>query len=98
MRLETVVPFGRSLVEYRQMFNLTGTDLKLRLLGVGDGPASFNAEATQFGSRVTSIDPIYQFSGCDIRARFEAVVDGIIEQVRATPEDWVWTYSQQRED
>lgn len=92
MRLETVVPFGRSLAEYGKMFNLTETDLQQRLLGVGDGPASFNAEATPLGSRVTSIDPIYQFSGPEIEARFDAVVDGIIEQVRATPEDWVWTH------
>lgn len=55
MRLETVVSFGRSLVEYRQMFNLTEDDLKLRLLGVGDGPAIFNAQATQFDSREVRI-------------------------------------------
>jgi hypothetical protein len=94
MKLETIVPFGRSLDEYIKMFNLTDADLKQRLLGVGDGPASFNAEATQLGYTVTSIDPVYQCSGAEILSRFNAVVDDIIEQVRASPNDWVWTHHQ----
>jgi SAM-dependent methyltransferase len=92
MKLDAVVPFGRSLHEYQQMFNLTSDDLKGRILGVGDGPASFNAEATHQGIKVISIDPIYNFSGAEILQRFNAVVDNIIEQVKATPGDWVWTY------
>jgi hypothetical protein len=32
------------------------------------------------------------FSGAEIRSRFEAVLDNIIAQIEATPEDWVWTY------
>lgn len=92
MILEKVVPFGRSFDEYVQMFNLSSADLSGRILGVGDGPASFNAEATQQGYSVTSVDPIYTFSGQEIRTRFDAVVDDIINQVEATPDDWVWTY------
>lgn len=92
MRLDSVVPFGRSLDEYIKMFNLAHADLAQRILGVADGPASFNAEATKLGCMVTSIDPIYQFSGTEILARFNAVVDHIINQVRASPDDWEWTY------
>lgn len=36
MRLEKVVPFGRSLDEYIKMFNLSELDFKKRILGVGD--------------------------------------------------------------
>jgi hypothetical protein len=92
MVLEKIVPFGRLFDEYVQMFNLTPTDLSGEIIGVGDGPASFNAEATQQGYSVTSIDPIYSFLGQEIESRFNAVVDNIINQVKATPEDWVWTY------
>jgi hypothetical protein len=92
MRLEKVVPFGRSLDEYIRMFALSQSDLQSKILGVGDGPASFNAEATQLGYHVTSIDPIYQFTGAEIFERFQEVVDDIIEQVRQTPDSWVWTY------
>jgi hypothetical protein len=92
MKLDNVVPFGRSLDEYRRMFCLSEADLSKRILGVGDGPASFNAEATASGSQVISIDPIYQFTGEEILARFDHVLDAIIDQVKATPEDWVWQY------
>lgn len=92
VQLQQVVPFGRSLDEYIKMFNLEVGDRQKRILGIADGPASFNAEATQQGFAVTSIDPIYQFSGADILSRFNAVVDDIIEQVRNTPDDWVWSY------
>lgn len=70
MRLEKVVPFGRSLDEYIKMFNLSPSDFKKRILGVADGPASFNAEATKIGGMVTSIDPLYQFSEREILKRF----------------------------
>jgi len=98
MKLEKVVPFGRSLDEYIKMFNLSNSDLNKRILGVADGPASFNAEATRIGASVTSIDPVYQFSAEEIRKRFNEVVDHIIDQVKATPNDWVWSYHKSPED
>ncbi len=94
MKLDAVVPFGRSLDEYTHMFDLTPVELSQPILGVGDGPASFNAEATQKGAQIISIDPIYTFSGDEIRQRFNAVADNIIKQVKATSEDYVWTYHQ----
>jgi hypothetical protein len=98
MKLDAVVPFGRSLDEYIRMFNLTTIDLGQRILGIGDGPASFNAEATQGGVQVISVDPVYAFSGAEIQHRFEAVVDSIIGQVRATPNNWVWSYHKSPDD
>jgi hypothetical protein len=98
MQLDAVVPFGRSLDEYIQMFGLTPTDLSHRILGVGDGPASFNAEASQQGASVISIDPIYCFTGAEILQRFDAVVDNIIGQVKATADDYVWGYHKSPED
>ena len=44
VRLDHIVPWGRSLDEYRLMFNLTESELGSTILGCGDGPASFNAE------------------------------------------------------
>ena len=62
MKLEQVVPWGRSLAEYRAMFTLSEEDLQKRILGCGDGPASFNAEMTASGKpTVTSVDPLYAF-------------------------------------
>jgi SAM-dependent methyltransferase len=98
MKLEKVVPFGRSFDEYQTMFGLSEADLSGRILGVGDGPASFNAEATAKGYCVTSIDPIYEFSSEEIYQRFNNVLDSIIHQVIATPDDWVWSYHRSPED
>jgi hypothetical protein len=92
MKLEAAVPFGRSLDEYRQMFALSDDDLERAILGVADGPASFNTEMTALGKRLVSVDPLYAFSGGDIEKQFSAVVDNIIAQVKATPDDWVWSY------
>lgn len=92
MKLAKVVPFGRSFEEYKLMFDLSAEDLQQRILGVGDGPASFNAEGTAKGYDIVSIDPIYQFSGEEIKQRFEAVVDNIIDQIINTPNNWVWDY------
>ncbi len=97
MKLETVVPFGRSLGEYVNMFSLTSGDLNKMIIGVGDGPASFNAEMFELGKSVVSIDPLYVFGSDEIEHRFYSVVDDIIDQVIETPDDWVWTFHQSPE-
>ncbi|WAL58976.1 class I SAM-dependent methyltransferase [Thermocoleostomius sinensis] len=98
IKLEKFVPFGRSFDEYRQIFALSEADLSGNILGVGDGPASFNAEATAKGYSVTSIDPVYKFSGEEIYRQFDHVLDTIIDQVIATPNDWIWSYHRSPND
>jgi hypothetical protein len=98
MVLDKVVPFGRSMDEYIKMFSLTDADLNKRIIGIADGPASFNAEMTRQGKSVISIDPVYQFSRDEILQRFNTVVDNIINQVKASPNDWVWNYHQSPDD
>lgn len=71
---------------------LTAADLDKKIIGMADGPASFNAEISDLDKHVVSVDPLYIFSGEEIETRFHAVVDDIISQVKATPDDWVWTY------
>jgi hypothetical protein len=90
MKLNDVVPWGRTLEEYKLMFNLSDADLNLKILGCGDGPASFNAEMTELGYDVVSLDPIYQFSSEQIRQRVEANYEPIISAVRQNPDRYVW--------
>lgn len=92
MQLEEVVPFGRSLDEYRCMFALSDRDLQKTIIGVGDGPASFNAEMHLLGHPVISIDPVYQFTAHELERRFEQVLEDVIAQVAQHPENWVWSY------
>jgi hypothetical protein len=89
--LEHVVPWGRSFDEYRRMFALTEEDLRLRILGCGDGPASFNAEATRRGTRVISCDPIYRYDAEQLRQRIAATSGEILEQTRKNAGEFVWT-------
>ena len=90
MDLSSVVPWGRSLSEYKEMFLLSRDDLGKRILGCGDGPASFNAELTQSGGNVVSIDPLFQFNANQIRLRIDEVYPQVISQVSKNKGDYVW--------
>lgn len=98
VRLDQIVPWGRSFDEYRLMFDLSDRDLAGTILGCGDGPASFNAELTARGGRVISCDPIYVFDESQVRDRFEQAAGPIMTQVRARPENYVWTYHRGPDD
>jgi hypothetical protein len=88
--LDEIVPWGRSFDEYAGMFGLTEADLAGRILGCGDGPASFNAGAAQRGCRVVSCDPIYQFSAAQIERRIHETYDTIMEELRPNVDNYIW--------
>lgn len=90
MQLNEVIPWGRSFDEYRRIFALSDEDLAGRILGCGDGPASFNAEATAKGYSVVSCDPVYSFSAAEIEDRVRNCYDTVISQVKQSPEAFVW--------
>lgn len=72
------------------MFALSEADLGRRILGCGDGPASFNAEMTALGHSVVSVDPLYQFSGEQIRQRVQETYEPIVSQVKQNSARYVW--------
>jgi hypothetical protein len=72
------------------MFAMTDADLASRVLGCGDGPASFNAEATRRGAAVVSCDPIYKFGGAELEARIADTYKQIIDQTRQNQHEFVW--------
>jgi hypothetical protein len=88
--LDEIVPWGRSFEEYAGMFGLTEADLSGCILGCGDGPASFNAEATRRGHRVVSCDPIYGFSAAQIEQRIHETYDTILEKVHPYLDNYNW--------
>jgi len=90
--IDGVVPWGRTMDEYCGMFDLGERDLRGRILGCGDGPASFNAEMSARGYSVVSVDPLYAFSGEAIERRVEETYDIIVEQLACNMDDFVWTY------
>lgn len=92
VQFDHIVPWGRLRREYELMFGLTAEDFPGGVLDCGGGPSSFTAEMSADGRRAVSVDPIYTHSGSEIRARFDAVADSMIAQVRQTPDDWVWSF------
>jgi hypothetical protein len=91
--LDSVVPWGRSFGEYQRMFALDERDLRSRILGCADGPASFNAEATLRGLQVVSCDPLYRFDAAAIRARIAAIFDTMVAETRQNADEFVWDES-----
>ena len=89
-KYKDIVPWGRNYDEYVRMFALTEKDLKTRILGCGDGPASFNYENNQRGGEVVSIDPLYQFSKQEIQNRINETYKDVLAQTRKNKEKFVW--------
>lgn len=91
MELDCVVPWGRTAEEYERMFGLSrSSDLRRRILGVADGPASFNAEWTAIGGTVTSVDPLYAATSQAIASRYAEVRPQVLAAVAANQEAYVW--------
>ena len=90
--IDRVVPWGRSAAEYRAMFGMVESDLDGRILGCGDGPASFNAEESAQGHAVVSVDPLYAASRTAIERRVEATFDEVMDQMRQNAGEFVWTH------
>lgn len=90
MKLENIVPWGRTLEEYISMFNLTKNELHSKILGCGDGPASFNAELTVMGGNVVSVDPTYAFSQEELLERINEVADEVMPQIYKNKDAFVW--------
>ena len=86
--LKDIVVWGRSFAEYVQMFSLT-EDLRRQILGCSDGPASFNSSLTRMGDHVLSVDPVYEFSGEEIRNRIEETCDSVMEQTRINRDEFI---------
>jgi hypothetical protein len=81
-----IVPWGRNYDEYIRMFDLSENDMKLRILGCGDGPASFNCECNQRGGNVISVDPIYSMSKEAIKKRIDETYYNVISQTEKNKE------------
>jgi hypothetical protein len=92
VKLNSVVPWGRSFDEYMGMFALSSGDLGRVILDCAAGPSSFNAELVARGGRVIACDPIYEFSPEQIRTRVGAVRDDMIGQVRGQMGQFVWEF------
>ena len=90
-QLNNVVPWGRNMEEYKSMFLLNEEDMKKKIAGFGDGPASFNFEAHCLGCDITSYDPIYQFNKEELEKRIEDVRGTVMQQMSENMDNYIWT-------
>lgn len=86
-----VLPWGRSFAEYEQMFRLTPSDTRKKILGCADGPASFNAGMRKRGQRIVSCDPLYTFTPDQIRSRIAGAFVDVMAQTRKNAHLFVWS-------
>ncbi len=89
-KLDSVVPWGRNMEEYKLMFQLSESDMSKKFAGFGDGPACFNYEMTERNGNVVSFDLIYQFSKAEIEKRIEEVRVTVMQQMRENMQNYVW--------
>lgn len=90
-QLNNIVPWGRNMEEYKSMFLLNEEDMKKKIAGFGDGPASFNFEAHCLGCDITSYDPIYQFNRAELEKRIEDVRGIVMQQMSENMDNYIWT-------
>ena len=90
IKYENVVPWGRSFDEYIDMFNLTDSELEGRILGCGDGPASFNYKMKLKGYKVISYDPVYQFTRVELEKRIKDTYKSVLDQTRNNLDKFIW--------
>jgi hypothetical protein len=88
--LSEVVPWGRSYDEYISMFSLSSADLEQKILGCGDGPASFNSTLAAKGGSIVSVDPVYAFTAKEIRKRIEETHEEVLGQTRKNKDEFIW--------
>ncbi len=72
------------------MFALAAQDLNGKIIDCAGGPASFNAEATRKGYRVTSCDPLYRLTAAEIANRIDETYETIVAGAEANRDRYVW--------
>lgn len=91
-KLDSIIPWGRSIQEYIKMFALTPQELNLAILDCAGGPASFNAQMTSQGYNVVSCDPLYQFTADEIAGRIKDTYQTVVDGVKANVDNYVWRH------
>ena len=98
LKLQNIVPWGRSFDEYKRMFNLQNKDLNLSILDCAGGPSSFNVEMHNLGYKVISCDPIYQFTEKEIASRIAEITPMMSQALKDNYQNFVWQYIKSPEE
>jgi SAM-dependent methyltransferase len=93
MKLDKIAFYGRTLAEYRPIYDLTDADITGRtILDVAAGSASFTAEANRLGGRVTAVDPVYALPVDRVAATGAADIDRIVAAFRSSAHEFDFSF------
>jgi len=98
IKYEEVLPWGRNYDEYRRMFDLSDAEIFKKIVGCGDGPASFNVHCNAHGGQMASVDPIYKFTKKQIARRIDETFKTVIEQTGNNRDKFLWNAIQNIEE
>lgn len=85
--------YGRTFAEYCRLFDLEAEDLQgRRVLDCPGGPGSFAAVAADVGDSARAVDPVYGPPVAELHRRCTSTIDRIVEQIRADPDFFDWSF------
>ncbi len=92
--LNRVVFIGRTLSEYKRMFDIEMNSLNgLRVLDCPSGASSFTAEANSSGINVVGCDIFYEvYDSCELEEIGLKDIEYIMHRVSLNPERYKWEY------
>ena len=89
--LKKLVLWGHRLNDYKEMFNLSDDVLSEKyIVEFGSGVTGFNAEMTQKGHRVVSIDPMYDLPLDEIKQLATEVFEVTVDTVKQNKDKYNW--------
>lgn len=88
--MKKFVLWGHHLQDYKEMFDLTDTDLDRHIVEYGAGVTSFNVEMKQRGHQVTSCDPLYSMSQPDLETYVKDVFDTTVSKMKSNETEYNW--------
>ncbi len=91
MKLDKIVPWGRNLSEYKNMFLLNEKEIiNYKILDVAGGPSSFNCEVNEKGGNVVSYDPLYMYSSQIIKPKINETAEIVLKEIEKNREKYNW--------
>lgn len=83
--MRRAVLWGHHTKEYKEMFDLSDTELSLPLLEYGCGPSAFNSTIHDNNPSVVSMDPLFALSKRELFEKATAMFDERARVLRSTP-------------
>lgn len=79
--MQKLVLWGHHIDEYQEMFDLSDSDMKARLLEYGCGPSAVNAELMDRSHSIVSCDPLFNLDKDTLRTKVSLVFADMVSQV-----------------